>query len=105
MEGSHELLLPASCSYTLTYQTLLFCRVPINPILRFILRSYKKVGFGRLGYLYIYISSKAEREERETERRGETGRERQKERERERGREAEREREREREGDYAFIAM
>ena len=33
---------------TLTYQTLLFCRVPINPILGFIIRTYQKVGFGRL---------------------------------------------------------
>ena len=37
-------------SYTLTHQNLLFCRVPIKPILRFIIRTYKKVGFGRLSY-------------------------------------------------------
>ena len=35
---------------TLTYQNLLFCRVPINPILGFIIRTYKKVGFGRSRY-------------------------------------------------------
>ena len=33
---------------TLTYQNLLFCRVPINSILGFIIGAYKKVGFGRL---------------------------------------------------------
>ena len=33
---------------TLTYQNLLFCRVPINSILGCIIRTYKKVGFGRL---------------------------------------------------------
>ena len=33
---------------TLTHQNLLFCRVPIKPMLRFITRTYKKVGFGRL---------------------------------------------------------
>ena len=32
----------------LTYQNLRFCRVPINSILGFIIRTYKKVGFGRL---------------------------------------------------------
>ena len=32
---------------TLTYQNLLFCRVPINSMLGFIIRTYKKVGFGR----------------------------------------------------------
>ena len=32
---------------TLTYQNQLFCRAPINSILRFIIRTYKKVGFGR----------------------------------------------------------
>ena len=37
--------------HTLTYQTLLFCRVPINPILGFIIRTYKKVGFGRLRHI------------------------------------------------------
>ena len=31
----------------LTYQNLLFCRVPINPILGFKIRAYKKVGFSR----------------------------------------------------------
>ena len=30
--------------FTLTYQSLLFCRVPINSILGFIIRTYKKVG-------------------------------------------------------------
>ena len=35
-------------AYTLTYQNLLFCRVPINSILGCIIRTYKKVGFGRL---------------------------------------------------------
>ena len=33
---------------TLTYQNLLFCRVPINSILGFIIRTYKKIGFGSL---------------------------------------------------------
>ena len=32
--------------YTLTYQNLLFCRVPIKSILGFTIRTYKKVGFG-----------------------------------------------------------
>ena len=36
---------------TLTYQNLLFCRVPINSILRFIIRTYKKVGYGSLRYM------------------------------------------------------
>ena len=30
---------------TLAYQNLLFCRVPINSILGFIIRTYKNVGF------------------------------------------------------------
>ena len=34
---------------TLTYQNLQKSRVPINSILGFIIRTYKKVGFGRLG--------------------------------------------------------
>ena len=40
----------ASCNirHTLNYQNLLSCRVPINSILGFIIRTYKKVGFGRL---------------------------------------------------------
>ena len=38
---------------TLTYQNLLFSRDPINSILGFIIRTYKKVGLGRLGYTYI----------------------------------------------------
>ena len=33
---------------TSAYQNLLFGRVPINSILGFIVRTYKKVGFGRL---------------------------------------------------------
>ena len=33
----------------LTYQNLQKSRVPINSILGFIIRTYKKVGFGRLG--------------------------------------------------------
>ena len=41
---------PFSLKSTLNYQTLLFCRVPIHSILRFIIRTYKKVGFGRLRY-------------------------------------------------------
>ena len=32
--------------FTLTYQNLLFCRVPINSILGFVVRTYKKVGLG-----------------------------------------------------------
>ena len=36
---------------TLTYQNLLFCRIPINPILGFIIRTYKKVGFSRSRYV------------------------------------------------------
>ena len=35
---------------TLTYQNLLFCRVPIDSIFRFMIRTYKEVGFGRLRY-------------------------------------------------------
>ena len=34
--------------YTLTYQNLQKSRVPINSILGCIIRTYKKVGFGRL---------------------------------------------------------
>ena len=37
--------------YTLTYQNLLFCRVPINSILGFTIRTYKKVGFGSLKHV------------------------------------------------------
>ena len=33
---------------TFNYQDLLFCRVPINPILGFIIITYKKVGLGSL---------------------------------------------------------
>ena len=39
---------------SLTYQTLQalpFCRVPINSILGFIIRTYEKVGFGRLRFI------------------------------------------------------
>ena len=36
---------------TLTYQNLLFCRVRIDSILGFIVRTYKKVGFGSLRYI------------------------------------------------------
>ena len=40
---------PHSVAATIiTYQTLLFWRVPINSIFEFITRTYKKVGFGRL---------------------------------------------------------
>ena len=35
---------------TLTYQNLLFCRVPINPILGSRIGTYKKVGFSRSRY-------------------------------------------------------
>ena len=35
---------------TLTKQNLLFCRVPMNFILGFIIGTYKKVGFGSLRY-------------------------------------------------------
>ena len=35
-------------SKAVTYQNLLFCRVPINPMLGFIMRTYKKVGLGSL---------------------------------------------------------
>ena len=38
---------PAS-GLTLTYQNLQKSRVPINSVLGFIIRTYKKVGFGRL---------------------------------------------------------
>ena len=45
---------------TLTYQTLLACRVPINSILGFIIRTYRKVGFGGLRHvlcaLHICVS-------------------------------------------------
>ena len=40
---------------TLTYQNLLFCRVPINPIIGFIIRNYKKVGFASLTYKYVKV--------------------------------------------------
>ena len=40
-------------SQTLTYQNLLFCRVPINSILGFIIRTYKKVGYGSLRKTYF----------------------------------------------------
>ena len=43
--------LQMNSDYTLTYQNLLFCRVPINSILGFIIRTYKKVGLGSLRYL------------------------------------------------------
>ena len=36
-----------SYTSTLTYQNLLCCRVPINSILGFIIRTYKKAGFTR----------------------------------------------------------
>ena len=32
---------------TWSYQNLLFYRIPINPILGFIIGTYKKVGFSR----------------------------------------------------------
>ena len=35
---------------TLTHQNLLYCGVPLNPMLVFIIRTYKAVGFGRLRY-------------------------------------------------------
>ena len=37
---------------TLTYQNLLVCRVPINSIFGFKIRTYKKVGFGSLRYAF-----------------------------------------------------
>ena len=40
-------------NYTLTYQNLQKSRVPINSILGFIIRIYKKVGFGRLRYIRL----------------------------------------------------
>ena len=50
------LQLPKIVGYwgTLTYQNLLFCRVPINSILGLIIRTYKKVGFGSLRYIIIW---------------------------------------------------
>ena len=39
---------------TLTYQNLQKSRVPINSILGFIIRTYKKVGFGRLRYDMVW---------------------------------------------------
>ena len=39
-----------SIVHTLTHQNLLFCRVPMNSILGFIVRTSKKVGFGGLRY-------------------------------------------------------
>ena len=35
---------------TLTHQNLLFCNVLIKSILGFKIRTYKKVGYGSLGY-------------------------------------------------------
>ena len=43
---------------TLTYQNLLFCRVPVNSILGCIIRTYgtcKKVGFGSLRYVCMHV--------------------------------------------------
>ena len=37
----------------LTYQNLLFCRVPINSILGFIIRTYKNAGYGSLRSPYV----------------------------------------------------
>ena len=37
---------------TLSYQNLLVCRVPMNSILGFIMRTYKKVGYGSVRYTY-----------------------------------------------------
>ena len=39
-----EVLRFSGWRFTLTYQDLLFCRVPINSILGFIIRTYEKVG-------------------------------------------------------------
>ena len=50
---------PFSLKSTLNYQTLLFCRVPIHSILRFIIRTYKKVGFGRLRWADLLAESAA----------------------------------------------
>ena len=47
-QAGNAKLLRLCLEVTLTYQNLLFCRVPINSILGFIIRTYKKVGFGRL---------------------------------------------------------
>ena len=41
---------PQTLNHTLTYQNLQKSRVPINSILGFIIRTYQKVGFGRLRY-------------------------------------------------------
>ena len=41
-----------SASQTLT-QNLLVCRVPINSILGFMIRTYKKVGYGSLRKTYF----------------------------------------------------
>ena len=44
-------------SASLTYQNLLFCRVPIKSILGFIIRTYKNVGFGRLSFMKCFQST------------------------------------------------
>ena len=36
--------------YTFTYRNLTFCRVPMNSLLGFVIRTYKKVGFGSFRY-------------------------------------------------------
>ena len=41
----------AALTPTLSYHNLLLCRVPINSILGFIIRTYKKVGYGSLRYI------------------------------------------------------
>ena len=46
LKGMRRMMFQLSGFYcTLTHQNLLFCRVPINPILGFTIRTYKKVGF------------------------------------------------------------
>ena len=40
--------IPETLTLAETYQNLLFCRVPINSILGFIIRTHRKIGFGRL---------------------------------------------------------
>ena len=49
-DGFGEHLPRGATKTTLTYQNLQKSRAPINSILGFIIRTYKKVGFGRLRY-------------------------------------------------------
>ena len=46
-QGLNEAFAGEGLGFTSTLQNLLLCRVPIKFILGFIIRTYKKIGFGR----------------------------------------------------------